>query len=292
MATLPYLNLGCGYRYHPDWTNVDFIQTGPGVLAYNLLQGIPFGPGEFRVVYHSHVLEHFPKEKAPDFLQECYRVLRTGGIIRVAVPDLAQIVAHYQRLFTSGLQNPQDHAIRADYEWIMLELYDQAVRHQSGGEMARCLLREHVPNLAFVYERIGMEGQSFREHHLASQLAPTPSQLPSQPPSLLEKWWFVARHPLKFAKGKLKKWLCAAELAQLEAERTFAQIGKFRLGGEVHQWMYDQYSLGQLLTDAGFSDIQIHTATSSSISNWSSYELDTKHGLVRKPDSLFIEAIK
>jgi len=29
--TKPYLNLGCGARFHPDWENVDFTATAPGV---------------------------------------------------------------------------------------------------------------------------------------------------------------------------------------------------------------------------------------------------------------------
>jgi 2-hydroxychromene-2-carboxylate isomerase len=40
------------------------------------------------VVYHSHVLEHLPKDAAPRFVGECYRVLAEGGILRVVVPDL------------------------------------------------------------------------------------------------------------------------------------------------------------------------------------------------------------
>ena len=51
------LNLGCGDRYHPDWTNINFTSTGGGVIAHNLKQGIPFPDESFDVVYHSHVLE-------------------------------------------------------------------------------------------------------------------------------------------------------------------------------------------------------------------------------------------
>ena len=36
------LNLGCGTRFHPSWTNVDFVSTGNNVIAHNLLNGIPF----------------------------------------------------------------------------------------------------------------------------------------------------------------------------------------------------------------------------------------------------------
>ncbi|QNP29954.1 class I SAM-dependent methyltransferase [Cylindrospermopsis curvispora] len=36
------LNLGSGNRYHPDWTNINFIFTGESVIAHNLRTGIPF----------------------------------------------------------------------------------------------------------------------------------------------------------------------------------------------------------------------------------------------------------
>ena len=52
------LNLGCGRRYNPDWTNVDFSSTGEGVIAHNLNQNIPFPDESFDIVYHSNILEH------------------------------------------------------------------------------------------------------------------------------------------------------------------------------------------------------------------------------------------
>ncbi len=69
-------------------------------------------------------------------------------------------------------------------------------------------------------------------------------------------------------------------------------IGRFRLGGEIHQWMYDRYSLGQLLAKNGFVDIKVVNADESNIPNWNSFGLDIIGDKVRKPDSLFIEARK
>ncbi len=70
------------------------------------------------------------------------------------------------------------------------------------------------------------------------------------------------------------------------------KIGKFRLGGEIHQWMYDRYSLSELLNKVGFVDIKVCSAFESEIPNWQNYQLETINGVVRKPDSLFIEAKK
>ena len=56
--------------------------------------------------------------------------------------------------------------------------------------------------------------------------------------------------------------------------------------------MYDRVSLRQLLLDTGFIDFKIVSATSSTITNWEHFNLDTTNGIIRKPDSLFVEARK
>jgi predicted SAM-dependent methyltransferase len=119
------LNLGCGSRFHPTWTNLDAISSNAAVRACDLNKGIPFPDNSFQVVYHSHVLEHFPKDKAFELMQECRRVLETGGVIRVAVPDLEQIVRMYLKALELSLQG--DETWQHNYEWLMIQLYDQAV---------------------------------------------------------------------------------------------------------------------------------------------------------------------
>ncbi len=70
------------------------------------------------------------------------------------------------------------------------------------------------------------------------------------------------------------------------------KIGSFRLGGEIHMWMYDQFSLSRLLREAGFKDIAVKNPYKSSIPQWDKYELDVKDGMVFDPTSLFMEARK
>jgi hypothetical protein len=57
--------------------------------------------------------------------------------------------------------------------------------------------------------------------------------------------------------------------------------------------MYDRYSLGKLLMAAGFQSPSRHTAVSSSLPDWSRFNLDAlDDGTPFKPDSLYMEAIK
>jgi len=149
------LNLGCGNRYHPDWTNINFTSTGESVIAHNLRTSIPFPDQSFDLVYHSHVLEHFSKTEAEPFIKECYRVLRPQGILRVVVPDLERITKMYLHSINQlnlGLSEWAD-----NYEWIMIEMYDQTVRNQPGGEMINFLSSGNRSNQEFIIERCGIE---------------------------------------------------------------------------------------------------------------------------------------
>ena len=114
------VNLGCGNKYHKDWINLDFKSNNEDVKEFNLLQKLPFEDNSVDVVYSSHVLEHFTKCEAPKFLEECYRILKPKGIIRVIVPDLEQLMKNYFT-FLNGAKNG-DIDSQEKYEWTMIEL--------------------------------------------------------------------------------------------------------------------------------------------------------------------------
>jgi SAM-dependent methyltransferase len=56
---------------------------------------IPFPDSSVEVVYSSHMIEHLDRREAEAFLCEVRRVLRPGGIVRLAAPDLELLVASY-----------------------------------------------------------------------------------------------------------------------------------------------------------------------------------------------------
>ena len=66
------INIGCGGKLAQcgEWVNVDMNHDkNRGIRYVNLLEKFPFDDGEFQVVYHSQVLEHFPKDKSLNFMQ-------------------------------------------------------------------------------------------------------------------------------------------------------------------------------------------------------------------------------
>lgn len=274
-----YLNLGCGHRFHSQWTNVDFRSAAKEVISHDLSQGIPFSNNSFDVVYHSHVLEHFSKVQAKFFLKECYRVLRPQGILRVVVPDLEQIA----RLYLETLENTNHSShFKDNYEWILIELLDQIVRTSSGGEMVSYVSNENIPNFEFVLSRLGSEVSylvEFGREQYKFQVNKKNSK------SKLKSIYHFLRYS-KFRKEVLLQFILGREYEAL-------RIGRFRQSGEVHQWMYDRFSLATLFKELSLKSIVRRTASESYIPSWIEFNLDTEpDGTVYKPDSLFMEAIK
>jgi len=204
-------------------------------------------------------------------------VLKPGGIIRIAVPDLEQIVKNYCRLLFIGESEPENETVRADYDWIMIEMYDQTVRNRPGGEMLKYLAKRTLENEGFVYERIGHEGKMIREGVLNSL------NNPPIKPSIYRKIRNIAS-PRNYKNQFLKLFF--------KNEYQLIELSRYRLSGEIHQWMYDIYSLGNLLKDTGFKNIEKKDFDKSGIPEWRSFSLDEINNNIRKPDSLFVEGVK
>lgn len=280
---MKYLNLGCGDRYHPDWTNINFTSTGEGVIVHNLKKGIPFPDASFDVVYHSHVLEHFSKSEAEFFIKECYRVLRSQGILRVVVPDLEEIARMYLHSLEKASHGFEEW--EQNYHWVLLEMYDQTVRNDPGGEMKSFLSRKELSNQEFVVKRCGVEIKNIILS--AQKQIPIPKPAPE---NLIVKFIQHIYRLLRYGDYRhqeiIKFILNPTELDALK-------IGQFRQSGEIHQWMYDYYSLSVLLKNCGLEKITKRTANESYITGWSSFNLDTEpDGSIYKPDSLYMEAMK
>ncbi len=120
------INVGCGMSPTRGWRNYDNspsirlakrpfmlrLMAGLGLVGENQLKfisfirehqinyadaarGLPLAPSSVQVVYSCHMLEHLDPKRAREFLQEAWRVLQPGGILRIAVPDLRRLVDDY-----------------------------------------------------------------------------------------------------------------------------------------------------------------------------------------------------
>ena len=272
MENVNYLNVGCGNKFHRAWTNIDMVSADPAVRAANLIEGIPCETGTFDVVYHSQVLEHIPKDSAPAFLAECLRVLKPGGILRVVVPDMEDMAREYLRLLDLNLSQPTPNSA-ADYDWLMLEMYDQVVRNRTGGAMADYLRQPAMVNEGYVVARIGKVATDLIHH--------------TRQPDASQTLGLSARLQ-RVTLAKVGGWMRRKLLVRWGSEAL--KVGTFRLGGEVHLWMYDRYSLARALSQAGFVDMRRVDPHTSAVPDWPRYELDVREGGVVDPTSLFMEA--
>lgn len=91
----PKLHVGCGGIIIPGYFNVD-ITYRPGVACLcDLNNRLPFAAGRVAEIYCCHVLEHFATDGVTAILEEFARVLKSGGMLRICVPDLDVICRCY-----------------------------------------------------------------------------------------------------------------------------------------------------------------------------------------------------
>lgn len=247
------LNLGCGSRFHPAWTNLDLNPADPLVQRWDVTQPLPFADEAFDAVYHSHLLEHLPRDRALPFLQECRRVLKPGGVMRLAIPNLEAIA----RLYLYTLEDAWfgDAEAAAQHRWLVTEMYDQTTRESPGGSMLAQL-----------------EGCELARFRVGSDALADGGRLNGR------RGWLAS------CRERFLRWLLGKDYPLL-------QLGRFRRSGEVKHWMYDRVSLRALLIEAGFERFRCVGPMESAIPHWNGFHLDTTPaGDVHKPDSLFVEA--
>ena len=267
------INIGCGSTYHRDWVNLDLVSNSSEVQAFDIRAPLPFRNNYFNCSYTSHVIEHLTQEEAESLISECFRILKPQGIVRIIVPDLEGIV----RAYLGALEQVEsgDLSAEADYDWMMLELYDQATRKYKQGKMGDYLANLDTRNKSFVISRIGSEAEvsSAKRKTILQKL---------RPDNVLRRFPELGSVLIKGTIGVI---------AGKTARQAFEE-GLFRNSGEIHQWMYDRFSLKRLLQKVGFVGVKTCRADESRIPNFNSYNLDVIDGKVRKPDSLFMEGLK
>lgn len=258
------LNIGCGTTYYKNWVNIDYSSNSKYVMEHDLSKGIPLDNETVDFLYNSHILEHFSKDAAKELLIECYRVLKQGAFIRIVVPDLKSIAEKYISAFYEFKKNPSDYN-EANYNWFVIELLDQMVREESGGEMLKYWVNENILNPDTLENRMGNVFRNFSGLKLSSY---------SPPSSIKDK-----------IKSRVLKLLGIEWI-------DYHRLGFYKIG-ERHKWMYDEVSLTILLEKIGFTSIKVQTGMTSYFSEWANYSsLDMEENKLRKPDSLIIEAKK
>jgi SAM-dependent methyltransferase len=90
------LNWGCGDWVEPGWVNSD-VKEGEGIVACDICDGLPFEDGSFDYAVSIHSLPELAYQDLLPALQELRRVVKPGGTLRLALPDLERSIDAYRR---------------------------------------------------------------------------------------------------------------------------------------------------------------------------------------------------
>lgn len=90
------LHLGCGSINHKQFINIDGYPF-PHVHYVQSIDKLPqFENNCVDLIYASHCLEHFSYGQTKTVLEEWYRVLKRGAVLRLSVPDFDKLVEIYK----------------------------------------------------------------------------------------------------------------------------------------------------------------------------------------------------
>jgi predicted SAM-dependent methyltransferase len=143
------LQLGAGTYPMSGWLATDVKPRRDQVLPVDARKPLPIPDASIDYIHAEHLFEHIRYPAGQRLLKECWRVLRPGGVLRIATPDFARLIAIYRgdagpegdhyldHMFEHSLKyRPHrhpvfllNHLVRA---WGHLFLYDEEL-------LARCL---------------------------------------------------------------------------------------------------------------------------------------------------------
>ena len=82
-----------------DWQIVRDVP----VYQLDVTKPFPFQSGIFDAVFSERMIEHIPYLAGRSTLQECFRVLKAGGMIRISTPNLHFLIDLYDHPATITL---------------------------------------------------------------------------------------------------------------------------------------------------------------------------------------------
>ena len=86
--TINKLQIGGGSNPFPGWLNTDITPNADNTIFLDATEQFPFEEDSFDYVFCEHMIEHISYLEGINMLQECYRILKQGGKIRVSTPNL------------------------------------------------------------------------------------------------------------------------------------------------------------------------------------------------------------
>jgi len=91
------LQIGAQHNVLKGWLNTDLYPMSSEVVFLDATKPFPFEDGTFDYIFCEHLIEHLTYKDGQFMLRECYRILKPGGRIRIATPDLETLIGLYTK---------------------------------------------------------------------------------------------------------------------------------------------------------------------------------------------------
>jgi len=98
------LNLGCGGKKIDGYIDVDIIET-PHTDEVFPMNKIPYTDGSIEAIYSEHSLEHLSHNESREAIQEFGRVMKSGGELKLFIPDFEECCRKYVTSLNNELIN-------------------------------------------------------------------------------------------------------------------------------------------------------------------------------------------
>lgn len=81
------MQIGCGSNILKGWLNTD-LNISRGIVFLDAGDKFPIPADTFNYIYSEHLFEHLKVEEQLNMLEESLRILKKGGVMRIATPSL------------------------------------------------------------------------------------------------------------------------------------------------------------------------------------------------------------
>lgn len=156
------LNVGCGTDYKEGWINIDNnsdhnIEANRLDLNWDLRNSLPFPDDSVDFIFNEHFMEHLTVEEGQAAIKDLMRVLKPGGVMRIAMPDLEEAIEAYQdphwkenlflEKFGLGFVQTKAELINMKFRWwghkwlYNWEELERRLKEAGCSKMKRCELR-------------------------------------------------------------------------------------------------------------------------------------------------------
>ena len=90
------LHLGCGRNLLGGWINTDFNTAKfQGSDFLDVTEKFPYDDNSVDYIFFEHMIEHINYQDGKFMIEEFFRVLKSGGKIRISTPDLKFLINLY-----------------------------------------------------------------------------------------------------------------------------------------------------------------------------------------------------